>query len=74
MGPQSREAVCAALGHLIDEALQQRATLARIEQLLTRRAEIENEAIVLVNRRCSELERNCTALGRDVRELKAKVA
>ena len=74
MGPQSKEAVCAALGHLIDEALQQRATLTRIEQLLRRQAETENEAIVLVNRRCSTLERSCSALERDVRELKAKVA
>lgn len=62
MGPVSREAVCRALGHLIDEAQQQRATLRRIEQLLERRAENDSEDMIQVNRRVTELEREVRGL------------
>jgi len=63
MGPVSREAVCMALGHLIDEAQQQRAVLRRIEQLLEQRAENDSEDLIQVNKRVTELEREVRGHG-----------
>lgn len=57
MGPKSKEAVCAALGFLIDEQQQQRATLIEIKRLLEQRRENDNEDLAQVNRRVSALER-----------------
>lgn len=57
MGPQSKEAVCDALGYLIEAVARVEGTLGRIERLLQQRAEQENAGLVQVNRRVTELER-----------------
>lgn len=64
MGPQSKQAVCNTLGHLIDavqlvEGSLRRLedTLGRIERLLVRRAETERADLVRVNQRVTALER-----------------
>jgi len=63
MGPQSKEEVCNAIGYLIDESQQQRATLERIEKLLTRNSETENAALTVVNRRMTAIEKALRGLG-----------
>ncbi len=57
MGPQSKEAVCDAIGHLIDAVQGVEGTLGRIERMLKRREEVENEQLQQVNRRVTVLER-----------------
>jgi hypothetical protein len=57
MGPRSKEAVCAALGFLIDESQQQRATLIEIKRLLEQRRENDNEDLEQVHKRLTALER-----------------
>ena len=61
MGPKSKEALCNAIGHLIDELQQQRATmlheLGEIRALLQQRSEHEQEDLAQINRRLTELER-----------------
>lgn len=63
MGPQSKEEICNAIGYLIDESQQQRATLERIEKLLTRNSETENAALGIVNRRMTSIEKALRGLG-----------
>ncbi len=55
MGPRSKDAVVAALGHIIDELLQQRHTLARIEGKVSSKA--EQEDLEQANTRMRDLER-----------------
>lgn len=57
MGPQSKEAVCNALGYLIEAVERAEGTLSRIERLLAQRAETESADLVQVNRRITVLER-----------------
>lgn len=57
MGPQSKEAVCNAIGHLIDAVQAVEGTLARIERMMQQRAEQERAELIPINRRLSELER-----------------
>lgn len=61
MGPRSKDALCNALGHLIDELQQQRATLqhelGELRATLQQRAEHEQEDLAQINRRLTELER-----------------
>jgi len=62
MGPVSREAVCKAIGHLIDEAEAQRVMLQQIRSLLQRRGEEESEEIVTLQERVTKLERRLVVL------------
>lgn len=62
MGPESRDAVVATLGHIIDELLQQRHTLQRIEGKLEARDEAVADDIRQVNRRVLDVERAHVAL------------
>ncbi len=57
MGPQSKEAVCDAIGHLIDAVQGVEGTLARIERLLVRASEQDKADLVKVNQRVTALER-----------------
>lgn len=61
MGPRSRDAICNALGHLIDELQQLRATLqhelAELRAAMQQRAEHEQEDLAQVHKRLNELER-----------------
>lgn len=57
MGPNSKQAVCDAIGHLVDAVQTLDGTLARIERLLAQRAEQERSDLVHVNRRITALER-----------------
>ncbi len=61
MGPTSKEAVCKALGHLIDEAQLQRELVMRelsaIKHLLQVRGEEESDAQIRIERRVVVLER-----------------
>lgn len=57
MGPRSKEAVCAALGFLIDEQQQQRATLFEIKRLLEQARENDNADLAHCNQRVTALER-----------------
>lgn len=63
MGPQSKEAVCNAIGYLIEEQAQTRVVLDRIERLLRRQSENDNADLVKVNKRVTELERALRGLG-----------
>lgn len=62
MGPNSRDAVVATLGHIIDELLQQRHMLQRIEGKLASRDESIADDIRQVNRRVLDVERAHLAL------------
>lgn len=62
MGPNSRDAVLAALGHITDELLQQRHVLQQIESKLEARDEGLAEDFRQVNRRVLEVERAQVAL------------
>jgi hypothetical protein len=57
MGPQSKESVCNAIGHLIDAVQGVEATLGRIERMLVRQAENDKADLLKVNQRISALER-----------------
>lgn len=57
MGPQSKEAVCNAIGHLIDAVQAVDSTLARIERLLAKQAETDKADLVQMNKRLTVLER-----------------
>lgn len=61
MGPKSKEAVCAVLGHILDEQQQQRSVLqhelGEIKQLLQSNAANDRADLVQVNKRVLELER-----------------
>lgn len=57
MGPRSKDAVCAALGHLIDEQQLQRETLFKIQRLLEERRENDNADLLRFNQRVTVLER-----------------
>ncbi len=57
MGPQSKEAVCNALGHLIDAVQGVEGALGRIERLLVRQAENDKADLLKVNQRLTVLER-----------------
>lgn len=57
MGPQSKEAVCNAIGHLIDAVQGVEGTLGRIERMLKKQAEDDKADLVQVNKRLSVLER-----------------
>lgn len=57
MGPISKEAVARALGHLIEEAQQQRVLLQRIEKILITLQENERADLNQTNRRVLELEK-----------------
>ncbi len=54
MGPKSKESVIAALGHVIDELLQQRSLLKRIDEKLDGR-EVDHVAL---KARVTDLERS----------------
>lgn len=64
MGPNSREAICDVLGHLIDEAQIQRELirkeLGEIRSLLQVRGEEESDAQIRLEERVSKLERRVT--------------
>jgi len=57
MGPQSKEAVCNAIGHLIDAVQGLEGALARIERMLQRQAENDRADLARVNQRLTALER-----------------
>lgn len=57
MGPQSKEAVCNAIGHLIDAVQGVEGALARIERLLQKQAETDRADLLQVNKRLTALER-----------------
>lgn len=57
MGPISKDAVCSALGNLIDEAQQQRVLLQQIRALLQVRGEEESEETIQIKKRLAVLER-----------------
>lgn len=57
MGPQSKEAVCNAIGHLIDAVQGVEGALGRIERLLLRQAENDKADLLRVNQRLTVLER-----------------
>jgi hypothetical protein len=64
VGPDSKQAVCDAIGHLIDavqrlEIVVARAetTLGRVERMLAKRSEEESADLVKVNQRVTALER-----------------
>ena len=57
MGPNSKDAVVATLGHLIDELLQQRITLQRIESKVEARADSAADDIKQVGKRVLDVER-----------------
>ncbi len=57
MGPQSKEAVCNALGHLIDAVQGLEGMLARIERMQAKQAENDRADLVRVNQRVTSLER-----------------
>lgn len=63
MGPTSKEAVCRALGHLIDEAQMQRELLQEIRALLQVRGEEESDAMIRIERRLGALERRSADVG-----------
>lgn len=66
MGPKSKDAVVAALGHIIDELLQQRHCLQRIEGKLDK-AEKETQADI------TQLGTRVTDVARDVIRLRNQV-
>lgn len=61
MGPRSKEAVCAVLGHILDEQQQQRSTLTHelgeIKSMLQSVLESEKAELVQVNKRVTALEK-----------------
>jgi len=57
MGPQSKEAVCNAIGHLIDAVQGVEGALGRIERLLIKQAENDKADLLKVNQRVTALER-----------------
>lgn len=64
MGPQSKEAVCEALGYLIEALTQTNALLERLEKKLApiearlrRSEEAERADLAQVNKRVTELEK-----------------
>lgn len=61
MGPVSKEAMCKAIGHLIDEAQLQRELVTKelgdIKHLLQVRGEEESDAQIRIERRVVVIER-----------------
>jgi polyhydroxyalkanoate synthesis regulator phasin len=66
MGPKSKDAVVSALGHIIDELLQQRHCMQRIEGKLDK-ADVEHQADI------KQLGGRVTEIARDVLRLRNQV-
>ena len=69
MGPKSKDAVVTALGHIIDELLQQRVCMQRIEGKLSQAQSETTADVAQIGKRVTEVARDVLRLRNQVNGL-----